>query len=170
MRLKIIEPNMVVAGYASVGVEDTQGETLTPDMLRRSAELYAKEGRIVYYCHQKDAPAGLILKEFQGPDGRMHYTRVDEVGWYVVSRPSAASEHHIREQISEGLLTGYSIGGFRKVGGVVEITDLSYVPIPANRLAFHKIIASPDDIHERIRGAQSYADGLRLIREWRRDT
>lgn len=164
MKLKIISPNMVVAGYASTRIEDTQGDTFTPDMLRESAELYATENRIVYYCHKKDAPAGLILSEHLGSDGKLHKTGVDEVGWYVVSRPSAASRNRIREQISEGMLTGHSIGGFRKRGGKVEITDLSYVPIPANRLAFHRIISkSDDDVHARLARASSFAEALKII-------
>lgn len=168
MKLKIISPNMVVAGYASTRVEDDQGDTLTPGMIQESADRYAKDNGVIYYLHQKDEPAGLILKEYLDSDGRMHKTGIDEVGWYVVSRPSLASEHHIREQITDGLLMGQSIGGYRKRGDVVEITDLSYVSVPANRLSFHKIIAKSDDIHERLKVAKSFAEGLRVIDDYMR--
>jgi len=87
---------------------------------------------------------------------------MDEVGWYVVSRPSAANRNNIRGQIAEGLLTAYSIGGRRLANGRIEINDVSYVSRPANKLAYHRIIKSDDDVHQRARNARSFEELARI--------
>ena len=162
-KFEVISPNMVVAGYASTLIEDTQGEVITPDMLRESAKGYMENG-VVFLSHRRDEPAGLILKEFG-----THRTQIDEVGWYIVSRPSAANRNHIRELISGGLLTGYSIGGRRLADGRIEINDVSYVPRPANKLSYHKIISKSESIFERLKNAESFDDELRVIEGELRD-
>lgn len=162
MKFKIID-NFVVAGYASTRIEDIQGDVFTPDMLRESAKEYMENG-VVFLSHNRTDPAGLILAEHRGVDGKMYKTEVDEVGWFVVSRPSAANKK-IMPLIEQGLLTAYSIGGRRLADGRIEINDLSYVPKPANKLSYHKIISKSDDIHERLKGAKSLAEGFKIIRE-----
>lgn len=163
--LEIID-NFVVAGYASVSVEDTHGDKFTPDMIRDSAEKYLEEP-IVFYSHKWDQPCGLILREHR-VDGKIYKTHVDDVGWYVVSRPSKARPD-VQNMIREVLLSGYSIGG-RKVldshGNLVkiEISDLSYVTKPSNKLAYHQVLESKS-IHQRIKEAKTWEEGIRIINE-----
>ena len=166
MDLEIID-NFVVAGYASVGIEDRVGDRFTPEMLKRSAEKY---NGIVYYCHKWDQPAGLILKSHRA-NGKIYKTCIDNVGWYVVSRPTKARADII-PMIKEGLLSGYSIGGRRVLDNrgrlvEVEISDVSYVPRPMNKLSYHRVISKSDNIHKRIRKAKSFAEVDKIIKEWR---
>lgn len=136
--------DLIVAGYASTCVEDTWGDKFTPDMIREGAEKYL-ETPIVFYCHRRSEPAGLVLRDYTNPSGKLFETKIDEVGWYVVSRPSNALRN-VTGLIREGLLKAYSIGGyyiFDRFGGLVGTTihDVSYVPRPANRLSYHGIVS-----------------------------
>ena len=138
------DDEVIVAGYASTCVEDTWGDKFTPDMIREGAEKYM-ETPIVFYCHYRSEPAGLILEDYTNPAGKVFKTKLDEVGWYVVSKPSNALRN-VKGLIQEGLLKAYSIGGyyiFDRVGGLVGTTihDVSYVPRPANKLSYHGIVS-----------------------------
>jgi len=148
-----VDDDFVVAGYASTCIEDTWGDKFTPDMIRDGAEKYF-ETPIVFYCHRRSEPAGLVLREYETADGKILKTAIDEVGWFVVSRPSNALRN-VKELIKEGLLKAYSIGGyyiFDKLGSLVGTTihDVSYVPRPANKLSYHGIVSRSDiGIHRR---------------------
>jgi len=141
-KLDAPDEDLIVAGYASTCVEDTWGDKFTPDMIREGAEKYL-ETPIVFYCHRRSEPAGLILQDYKSPSGKVFETKIDEVGWYVISKPSNALRN-VTGLIREGLLKAYSIGGyyiFDRLGELVGTTihDLSYVPRPANRLSYHGI-------------------------------
>ena len=165
-RFEIIDDaELVVAGYASTAIEDRAGDRFTPDMLREPANKYL-ETPIVFYCHMPNRPAGIILKEYRSPDGRMYRTHVDDIGWYVVSRVSDARPD-VKTMIREGILTGYSIGGQRMFNKIM-INDVSYVPRPLNKLSYHKTISEvKDDIHQRIRNAKSFEEAAKIIEEER---
>jgi len=133
---KIDEEKMEVGGYASTIVCDCDGDVIFPESYKETAANYDLP---IFFMHHTDIPAGDITE-----------SRIDDIGWYVRSKPYP----EYWALIKKGVLKGYSIGGsfvlpvVTKVGQAkvwlqgVHVNDVSYVSRPCNKLAFFDIIKS----------------------------
>jgi hypothetical protein len=131
-----VDPNgLFVGGYANTLVCDCVGDIVLPESYKESVEKYDKP---VFFMHHTDIPAGEITNK-----------KVDDIGWYVESQPDEA----FRKLVENKTLKGYSVGGFyrgigQQVGNAivwsydVEVTDLSYVTNPCNKLSFFSLLNS----------------------------
>lgn len=133
--VKIDDVEKTVEAYANTIVCDCEADIVLPESYRASAEAYSKP---IFFMHHVDMPAGEFLSG-----------KVDEIGWYVKSKPKPA----FWTMIKDGTLKGYSIGGWfagvgKQIGETiiwsydVRIGDLSYVSKPCNKLSFFNLINS----------------------------
>jgi hypothetical protein len=127
---KIDEAAHTVEGYANTVVADTYRDVVLPVSYEDSVKDYPGD---VYILHRKEVHGGRIVE-----------SHVDDIGWYVKSKPDA----DVWPMIQSKKYRGYSIGGSfffgKKVGDAqvydepysTYIDDLSYVSSPANKLSF----------------------------------
>ena len=133
--LKLDETTHTVSGYANTLVCDCTNDIVLPESYRASAESYSDP---IHFMHHLDISVGKIVEN-----------KVDEIGWFVGSQPYPS----FWPLIKDGTLKGYSIGGSffgaaKRVGEAwvwdygVNITDLSYVTRPCNKLSYFETVKS----------------------------
>lgn len=135
------EKNHVIAGYAATPICDLENDRCDINAIRKAAEDYMAKG-LVFFADHVNKPAGVILEEYVAPSGKVYRTHVDEVGWFIVCRPTK----EYWEAIKQGKYNGFSVGWKRHKYSptdrnlVVELEydDVSIVKYPCNPLCFFR--------------------------------
>lgn len=123
--------SVVIEGYASTNDVDRHGDIVPVSVWQKGIENYLKNPVILAY-HDHSEPAGRMIEH-----------RIDDKGFWVKARISAAAED-VFNLVKDGVLTAFSIG-FRIVDAEynsaaelfvvkeLELHEISVVSVPANQ-------------------------------------
>lgn len=123
--------SVVIEGYASTNDVDRHGDIVPTSVWEKGIENYLKNPVILAY-HDHSEPAGRMIEH-----------RIDDKGFWVKARISAAAED-VFNLVKDGVLTAFSIG-FRIVDAEynsaaelfvvkeLELHEISVVSVPANQ-------------------------------------
>lgn len=149
---------LIVAGIASTGDLDHDGERMDMESLRANFDSYMKNP-VIRFLHGKDPrnpdAIGRVIPEYTDSKGRTWKTEFTDKGPFIVAKISNAPDvESIRTKIREGVLRGFSIGG--KAQRVKEFdhtlgkdisrlvvkrwAETSVVDLPANKESFFEIV------------------------------
>lgn len=123
--------SVMIEGYASTNDVDRHGDIVPVSVWQKGIENYLKNPVILAY-HDHSEPAGRMIEH-----------RIDDKGFWVKARISAAAED-VFNLVKDGVLTAFSIG-FRIVDAEynsaaelfvvkeLELHEISVVSVPANQ-------------------------------------
>lgn len=123
--------SVMIEGYASTNDVDRHGDIVPVSVWQKGIENYLKNPVILAY-HDHSEPAGRMIEH-----------RIDEKGFWVKARISAAAED-VFNLVKDGVITAFSIG-FRIVDAEynsaaelfvvkeLELHEISVVSVPANQ-------------------------------------
>jgi len=150
--------DLIVAGIASTGELDYDGERMDMESLRANFDSYMKNP-IIRFLHGKDPrnpdAIGKVIPEYTDSNGKTWKTEFTDKGPFIVARISNAPDvESIRTKIREGVLRGFSIGGRaqrikefdhglgKDINRVVvkRWAETSIVDLPANKESFYTIV------------------------------
>ncbi len=153
---------LIIAGYASVEVIDSQDEFIPLETLKASWDQFSsnKDFMIGTLMHS-NIPVIHILKEYKDSKGQMWKSGVDDTGLFIVAEVNDATEKgkQTKQLIQEGKLTGFSIGGEALASTLVnegktytridkmELHEIAVVDRPANKPSVFTIVKreAPED-------------------------
>ena len=158
-KLESTDPNrLIIAGMASTGVIDHDGERIDMDSLRGQFDKYMKNP-VIRFMHGKDNrnpdAIGKVIPEFTDAKGKVWKTEFRKNGPFIIAEISNADDvKSIRTKIAEKNLRGLSIGGRAKRTKVYDpeiekdinsITvmrwnETSVVDLPANPEGFFEVL------------------------------
>lgn len=162
MKFETIEKgeDLIIAGFASTGAIDWDDEYMNTDSLKSSWNDYMKNP-VLRYMHSKDSrnpdAIGRVIPEYTDSNGKTYKTEfIDNKPFIVAKLSNALDVESIRTKISEGVVTGFSVGGrakrvnefCHKFGKninqifVNRISEISVVDLPANKDTFFEVIKS----------------------------
>ena len=161
MKLESVGVNnnhIIVAGFASSGIIDHDGEVINQQSLQDSWDTYM-QNPVLRYAHGKDArnpdAIGRVIPEYMTKGGKLLKTEFRDGKPFIVAEISNAPDvESIRTKINEGVLKGFSVGGRAKkvnqfcpkVGKNVNqiyvnrLREISIVDLPANREGMFEVI------------------------------
>ena len=150
--------HIIVAGYASSGIIDHDGEVINQQSLQDAWSSYM-ENPVLRYAHGKDArnpdAIGRVIPEYMTTGGKLLKTEFRGGKPFIVAEISNAPDvESIRTKINEGVLKGFSVGGRAKkvsefcpkVGKninqifVKRLREISIVDLPANKEGMFEVI------------------------------
>jgi len=160
-KLESTDPNrLIIAGMASSGDLDHDGERIDIDSLRGQFDKYMKNP-VIRFMHGKDGrnpdAIGKVIPEYTDTKGKVWKTEFRNNGPFIIAEISNADDvKSIRTKIIEKNLRGLSIGGRAKRTKVYDpnldkdvnnITVLrwnetSVVDLPANPVGFFEVLKS----------------------------
>lgn len=123
--------SITIEGYASTNDVDRHGDIVPTSVWEKGIENYLKNPVILAY-HKHDEPAGRMIEH-----------RIDDKGFWVKARISAAADD-VFNLVKDGVLTAFSIG-FRIIDAEynsaaelfvvkeLELHEISVVSVPANQ-------------------------------------
>lgn len=149
------EDRFIVAGYASVEIIDSQNELIPVKALKDAWEGFIKNEEFAH-CNimHSNIPVGKVLKSYADKKGNIWKSGVDDKGLFIVSevRNDIRKGEQTKELITNGRLTGYSIGGEALASSTVcedkcytridklELHEISYVDRPANEASIFTVV------------------------------
>lgn len=129
---------LTVKGYASTFSDrDRHDDVIDPYAFDASIEQYMQNPKL------------LAFHDHSRPIGKATEVTIDEKGLYVIGEISNAdSVKDIRQQIEEGVLSSFSIGGYfhrqlvngQKMIHQVDLVEISVVAVPANPYASFTVV------------------------------
>jgi len=160
-KLESADPNrLIIAGMASSGDLDHDGERIDIDSLRGQFDKYMKNP-VIRFMHGKDGrnpdAIGKVIPEYTDTKGKVWKTEFRNNGPFIIAEISNADDvKSIRTKIVEKNLRGLSIGGRAKRTKVYDpdldkdvnnITvmrwnETSVVDLPANPVGFFEVLKS----------------------------
>lgn len=123
--------SVTISGYASTNDVDRQGDVIPAAVWEKGLENYLKNPVILAY-HKHDEPVG-----------RMTDHRIDDKGFWIAARISAAAED-VFNLVKDGVITAFSVG-FKIIDAEynaaaelfivkeLELHEISVVSVPANQ-------------------------------------
>ena len=156
------ENKIIIAGYASVEVIDSQNELIPLPVLKEAwdkfkANKYFATGSLMH----SNIPIIRILDSYTDSKGQVWKSGVDDTGLFVVAevRNDIEKGKQTIQLIKDGKLTGFSIGGEALESSIVcegrtytridkmELHEIAVVDKPANQPSIFTIIKS-ERIHK----------------------
>jgi hypothetical protein len=139
--------DVYIAGYASDGGEDEDGEVMDLDSLKSASTDYFKNP-VVKFMHDK-APQwkgaiGRVVKKYVDSEGTSHETSFGKKP-YLVIKLSKSLPAFLKGMILDGTFRGLSIGGklSRRVGNrlfVKSWLETSVVDVPSAKGSFFNVL------------------------------
>jgi len=141
--------HMYLAGYASNGDEDEDGQNMDMASLRDSYDKYMKNP-IVKFLHdstpQWKGAIGKVIEKHTDSDGQVWETKFGAKPFLVVKLSKSPKLDWLRGMIDEGLFNGFSIGGKAKSisdGGTIIVKswlETSIVDVPSAKGSFFQVL------------------------------
>lgn len=151
------EGKIIIAGYASVEVIDSQNELIPIPVLKEAwvkfkANKYFATGSLMH----SNIPVIRILDEYKDSKGQVWKSEVDDTGLFIVAEVRNDIEKGLQtiELIKDNKLTGFSIGGEALASSIIcegkcytridkmELHEIAVVDRPANQPSVFTIVKS----------------------------
>ena len=146
---------LIIAGYASVEIIDSQKELIPLKVLQDAWDKFSKdEDFMIGTLMHSNIPVIKILMEYEDSKGELWKSGVDDNGLFVVAVVNDGIEKgkQTRELIEKGKLAGFSIGGEALASSVhcdgkcftrideMELHEIAVVDKPANKASVFTIV------------------------------
>jgi len=149
------EGKLIIAGYASVEIIDSQKELIPLAVLKEAWDKFSEnEDFMIGTLMHSNIPVIKILKEYTDSKGELWKSGVDDTGLFIVALVNDTIEKgkQARELIEKGALAGFSIGGEALASSVhcegkcftridkMELHEIAVVDKPANKASVFTIV------------------------------
>jgi len=147
---------LIIAGYASVEVIDSQNEFIPLPVLKEAWETFRKSDFSIGSLMHTNIPVVKILDEYTDSKGQLWKSGVDDTGLFVVAevRQDIEKGKQTADLVRENKLTGFSIGGEALASSIIcegkcytridkmELHEIAVVDRPANQPSVFTIVKS----------------------------
>jgi len=168
---------LIIAGYASVEVIDSQNELIPIPVLKEAWENFKDSGFNIGSLMHTNIPVIKVLPGYVDSKGQVWKSGVDDTGLFIVAevREDIEKGKQTRELIENEKLTGFSIGGEALASEVVcegtcytridkmELHEIAVVDKPANKPSVFTIVKrmKGEPISKPFAGYKDFADCVR---------